>query len=224
MITHPFELFRPYADRFDVRFLTKEDTLRTDEDLAEAIGSSRIASLRQTHGGRSILAREAMNRAEHADATATDEKGLWLSIRAADCQQLVVYAPDAYVCAVIHAGWKGLKAGIIPSLFALLKDEWGIRPADTLVGIGPSLCADCAEFTDPAAELAEFDPRFFHGRNADLQGIADWQLETLGIPLERRERHPGCTRCEADVFWTYRGGDREKVQSGHTNVIACSLG
>lgn len=223
MIHQPFAIFRPYADRFDVRFLTKEDNLRTDEDLAKAIGSPRIASLRQVHGGRAIRVREPMSRAEQADASATDAAGLWLSIRAADCQQLVVYAPEAHVCAVIHAGWKGLRAGIIPSLFTLLENGWSIRPAETLVGIGPSLCTGCAEFTDPAAELAEFDRRFFHGRNADLQGIADWQLGTLGIPPERRERHPGCTRCEADVFWTYRGGDREKVQSGHTNVIACSL-
>lgn len=220
MIIKPFSIFQPFADRFEARFLSKQDNLRTDEDLAHVLGDTRIASLRQVHGGKSIIVREAMNRTEQADAMATDEPGLWLSVRAADCQQLVVYAPEVHVCAVIHAGWKGLKAGIIPSCFALLKDTWKIEPKDTFVGIGPSLCTGCAAFTDPISELAGLDPAFFHGRNVDLRGIADAQLDALGIPAAQRERSSACTKCGRDQYWTYRG-DREAVTEGMRNVMVC---
>lgn len=223
MIDKAFSLFGPHVDRFDCRFFTKADHLRTDADLAGALGDDRIASLHQVHGDRTIIARRPMNRKEQADGLATDEPGLWLSVRAADCQQVVVYDPAHHAAGAVHAGWKGLKAGAIPSLFAAMRAEWGTNPADVLVGIGPSICTACAEFTDPTQELAGLDAAFFHGRHADLQGIADAQLEALGVQSTQRERHPACTKCESATLWSYRGGDRGAVQAGHCNVVACRL-
>lgn len=158
-----------------------------------------------------------------ADGSITDVPGLWLSIRAADCQQLIIYAPNRHVIGVIHAGWKGLKAGVIPSFFKKLKEEWGIDPSETFVAIGPSLCMKCAEFSDPLRELEGLDPQFFDGRHANLQGIADAQLETLGIPKSQRERHLDCTKCNNEMYWSYRGENRGKIIAGYCNVMACSL-
>lgn len=159
----------------------------------------------------------------NADGSATDRSNLWLSIRAADCQQFIVYAPTHRVIGVIHAGWKGLKAGVIPSFFTMLKNEWGISPSQTLVGIGPSLCLKCAEFTDPKTELAGLDPKFFDSRHADLQSIADSQLEAMGVPRSQRERHPDCTKCNQETYWSYRGDDKQNVAKGFGNILACML-
>jgi polyphenol oxidase len=223
MIDSPFKIFEPFNDRLDIRFFDKTDNVRTDADVAEKIGSDSIASLHQAHADRSIIVANPMSRLEKADALATDAKNLWLTIRAADCQQLIVYAPEKNAVALIHAGWKGLNAGIIPSLFKLLKDEWNIDASETFVGIGPSLCLKCAEFTDPIIELEGLDPKFFHGRNADLQAIADDQLDKAGVPKSQQERMEGCTKCSSDIFWSYRGGDREKVIQGYTDVLTCKL-
>lgn len=223
MIIEPFSIFRPFADHFTVRFFTKEDSIATDDDAMHALETDRIASLKQIHGHRIVRIDAPTHRTEEADGLVTNANNLWLTIRAADCQQLIVYAPSKNVAGVVHAGWKGLKAGVIPSFFDMLKNEWNIDPSDTFVAIGPSLCTDCAEFTDPVTELAGLDPAFFHGRNADLRGIADWQLDELGVPTAHRERHPDCTKCKNDVYWSYRGGDREVVKSGYTNVMVCVL-
>lgn len=219
---HP-TIFTPFADRFDVRFFGKDSNLQTDADLAAVLHDTHIASLHQEHGPEVVLVREPSNRNEHADASMTDERNLWLSIRAADCQQFVVYSPEAHICAVIHAGWKGLKAGMIPALFRRLDAQWGISPESTFVYAGPSLCRACAEFTDPTTELAGLDTAFFHGRHADLRGIADAQLADIGVPQKQMERSPDCTKCMSNVYWSYRGGDQAEVKEGWCNVLCCKL-
>jgi polyphenol oxidase len=223
MTDSPFSIFLPFSDSLDVRFFTKEDRIQTDSDLAKKLESDNIASLRQVHGNTVIALNEATSRTIEADALITNIPDLWLSIRAADCQQFVIYAPTHNVIGLIHSGWKGLKAGIIPAFFKKLHDEWGIDPKDTYVAIGPSLCTQCAEFTDPLMELSGLDPQFFHGRHADLRGIADRQLDEAGTSALKRERSPDCTRCMNDRYWSYRGGDKEKVQEGWTNVMAVRL-
>lgn len=223
MVDSPFPIFKQFSDRFDIRFFDKSDHIQTDTDLAQALKSDRIASLRQMHGKDAVVVDEPTSRVLQADGIATDTYDLWLSIRAADCQIFVVYAPQQHVAGVLHAGWKGLKAGMIPSFFALLKTQWNISPSETYVGMGPSLCLGCSEFTDPTKELEGLDPQFFHGRNADLIGVADAQLDELGIPQNQRERDARCTRCNPETLWTYRGGDKENVLNGYSNVLACRL-
>lgn len=223
MIEQPFAVFTPHAARIRVALLTKTDAVATDADIGATLKASNIASLHQVHGGACVIVREPTQRTLQADAFATDTPGLTLTIRAADCQIFVLYAPKKGRIALVHAGWKGLLAGVLPHTVATLQSTWDIDPAELLAGAGPSLCTTCAEFTDPHRELPGIDARFFHGRCADLRGIADAQLCTAGIDPAHLERLPGCTRCSPEAYWTYRGGDREAVLAGHTNVLACTL-
>jgi hypothetical protein len=142
-------------------------------------------------------------------------------VRTADCQPFVAYAPAHGVLGVLHVGWRGLKDGAIPAFFSLLREEWNIVPQDILIAAGPSLCTQCAEFTDPARELSTVAPMYVHGKHVDLRSAADHELLALGVEPEHLERHPECTRCQHNRYWTYRGGDRSAVKSGFTNVLAC---
>ncbi|MBI3816026.1 laccase domain-containing protein [Candidatus Peregrinibacteria bacterium] len=113
--------------------------------------------------------------------------------------------------------------GTIPSLYALLKTEWNIRPEETFVGAGPSLGFECAEFSNPKNELPSVPSSLVRGKLVDLQGAADRELDRLGVPREQRERLPDCTKCHPETYWTYRGGDREAVKEGWTNVLMALL-
>jgi hypothetical protein len=135
----------------------------------------------------------------------------------------VVYAPERGVLGVIHAGWRGLTSGVLHKHFRVLEEEWNVTPAEVFIGAGPSLCQRCSEFTNPAEELRGIDPKFFDGRLVDLQGIATDQLISLGVPPERIERHPDCTRCKADVYWSYRA-DAATVKRSGRNVTAAFIG
>lgn len=223
MIESPFQIFAPFQDRFSVRFFTKADSIATDQDLSRHLQSSSIASLTQVHGNRTVFLKEPSSRIEQADAILTDQPDLWLSVRAADCQQLIVYVPKLNICGVIHAGWKGLKAEIIHTFLKELKETHAVRPADIFVGIGPSLCETCAEFTNPYEELEGLNTLFFNGKNANLCAIADSQLDQMQIPRSNRERMADCTKCMHATYWSYRGGDKEKVAQGWCNVFAIKL-
>ncbi|MDD4319178.1 MAG: polyphenol oxidase family protein [Candidatus Peribacteraceae bacterium] len=236
MERNPFPLLRPFAPVLDTALFGKEDNA-TDEDVRRTMTTTSAVALKQVHGGRAVLARQAMNRTSkvssgswqgiartvEADAAATDQPGLALTVRTADCQSFLVFCPDPLVIGVIHAGWKGLLAGIIPSLFDLLWEEWNIRPEGTYVCAGPSLCKECAEFSNPKAELRGISPRFFEGRRADLRAIAEDQLWNIGVQEHRFKRHGDCTKCSSRTWWSYRGGDREAVEKGSTNFLACVL-
>ncbi len=192
-------------------------------DVRGMLDAEKEASAEQVHGARTAIMRDAIENAPGADGLATDRSGLALSVRWADCQSFIVYAPEDHVLGVLHVGWRGLNAGAIPAFFATLKEEWDIEPQDTYVAAGPSLCAKCAEFSEPARELPSIDPMFFDGRHVDLRGPADAQLLALGIPRDHLERMADCTCCDPETYWTYRGGDREAVKAGERNLLACVL-
>jgi polyphenol oxidase len=157
-----------------------------------------------------------------ADAVFTDVTDLTLTIRFADCQNAVIIAPEKKIIGLVHAGWRGVQSRIMTSAYALLMSEWGIDPASTFVGLGPSLCTRCAEFTDPGTEVPELR-KFFSGKSIDLRAALDGELEGIGVPRHHRERLSDCTHCHPERYFTYRGGDREIVKSGKVNCLAVTL-
>lgn len=223
MIDSPFALLRQFDDRLRVTFFTKSDDVHDDQSAATIAGAQEAAGLWQAHGNKTVIIREPVNRTQQADGMITDVPGLALCIRSADCQNFVVYAPSKNVVGGLHVGWKGLLAGAIPEFFTALKKEFGIEPKETFVGAGPSLCTACADFSDPARELPSLPPAFMHGNTVDLRGAATDQMITLGVPRAQIERHLDCTRCHPEAYWTYRGGDREEVKEGHSNMVVCCL-
>jgi len=222
MISHPYPLLRQFSDWLDVRLFTKDDNVSSDESIAKVIGTSRIASLWQVHGAHAVIVREPTLRTMQADAMATDQSHLALTIRVADCQNFVILEPEKKALCTVHAGWKGMRQKVLTAAIELIKREWSVDSTNLFVGAGPSLCTKCAEFTDPRREVPELSA-FIDGRSIDLRAAADHELQSLGVPSGHIDRMPDCTRCDPDKFWTYRGGDREKVLGGYGNVLVATL-
>jgi YfiH family protein len=222
MISQPFPLLRQFRDVLDIQFLTRADNSFSDADIARVSGKSSIVGLKQVHGNRAVLVRESSSRIIEADALATDVPGLTLTIRFADCQNAVLFVPSKKVVALVHAGWRGVQSEIFSSTFTLLHDEWKVEPDDVFVGLGPSLCTACADFTDPAKEVPELSD-FFYGQCVDLRAAADRQIEKIGVPKHQIERLSDCPRCSPERYFTYRGGDHDKVKKGYVNSLAVTL-
>jgi len=206
---------RQFEERVDCRFLGKND----DREIVDP-----YVRLHQVHGNTTIVARQPMLSTEQADGVITDAVGLPLAIRAADCQNFAVYAPEAHVGGVLHAGWSGMIQEAMPAFFDRLKAEFGVDARDCYVAAGPSLCLECAEYKDPEFELRQkVDSQYVVDGHVDLQKIATDQLVKLGIHSDHIERHPDCTRCHSEKYLTYRGGDRAQVQSGVSNILVLTL-
>jgi copper oxidase (laccase) domain-containing protein len=221
----------PFAllDRFplDVAILRKEHDIDSDAAAARALGVDAVAAVNQTHGAGVAIVRDAIARTIDADALVTEIPGLTLTVRWGDCQNFVVYAPATArhpaIAGLIHAGWKGCVAGVIPAFFDTLRREWGVDPAEVRVGAGPSLCLACCDFTDPATELPASWAPHVRERCVNLRAVADDQFLAAGVPLSHLERHADCTRCMPDRYWTWRGGHKEQMQAKLRNVLACRI-
>lgn len=223
MLRDPFALLRDH-ERIGAVITTKAEGGPFDEArLAKELHCSASAGLRQVHGPTTVIVRETTARTVEADGLITDVPGLMLTIRWADCQNFLVFAPDRRVVGLIHCGWKGLLAGVIPEFFAVLERTFGIGGSETLVCAGPSLCKSCSEFSDPRRELPGIDERFFDGRYVDLRAAAEEQLRRAGVLMHRFERMQVCTRCDPKAYWSYRGGDKDAVADGCVNALCCVL-
>lgn len=76
-----------------------------------------------------------------ADAVITRLPKTVCSIRTADCLPILVTNTSGNEVAAIHAGWKGLLAGIIENTFAKMQSA----PENCLSWIGPAICEKCFE-------------------------------------------------------------------------------
>jgi copper oxidase (laccase) domain-containing protein len=221
MTESPFAIFRPYGDGVHVRLYGRADGIASRADVERSEGMP-VADCEQTHGPLTVRA-DAPGTSPAADGVATDAHGFALSTRSADCQSFAVYDTALHVGGVLHSGWPGLVKGAIPGFVETMRREWGSDPANLVIGVGPSLCLACSQFTDPLRELPTIDPHFFRERLVDLRGIADDQWMSLGVRPGNIERHPDCTKCNVDRWWSLRGGDKEALSKGSRNALTFSL-
>ena len=119
------------------------DLRETWLEIAERL-TVRIVSARQVHDSRVITiveARDSLSVDTDADAIATATQGLAPMVLAADCVPIVVAAPGAV--APLHAGWRGLDAGVIANGVGAMRALVG--DAQLTAAIGPAAGACCYE-------------------------------------------------------------------------------
>ncbi|MGH9355473.1 MAG: laccase domain-containing protein, partial [Terriglobia bacterium] len=86
------------------------------------------------------------SRPEHAgDALLTNEPGILLTVRAADCLPVVIADPKRRVIACVHAGWRGLLKRIVEKSVGEMRRIYGCEPRDLLAALGPSIRSCCYE-------------------------------------------------------------------------------
>lgn len=166
--------------------------------------------LHQVHGNRSLrLTEERMDGEPEADAAFTSQTGIVLAILTADCLPILVSADDGAEIAAIHAGWRGLAAGVIESCVTRL-----LTPRERLlIWLGPAIGPQSYEvgeevraaFVDTAEAFAPSRPGHWH---CDLYTLARRRLAALGIV----RIYGGGFDTFADArFYSYR---RDGVRSG----------
>jgi polyphenol oxidase len=203
--------------------------------FAAAVGYAPDAlfEVNQVHGREVHTARPgddpARLRAESADGLVA-ERGASVGVRTADCVPVLVADPETRCAAALHAGWRGAAAGVVPSGLELLMRVSG-APAERLVaGVFPHIRACCFEVSDDVAEaLAAAWPLAAAGRellvrrrpggkpHVELAALVHAQLTAAGLAGASIDLAPGCTRCSAERFFSYR---RDGQASGrHLSAI-----
>jgi YfiH family protein len=166
------------------------------------LDAERLAVNRQRHTSSVHRARPG-GTAEVGDALWTDEPGIPLLALAADCVPIAVSRTEGEpALAVIHAGWRGLSAGVVESTVGALGGE-------TAAIVGPAIGPCCYEVGPEVSE--RFDADLTSGRHLDLWSAAERAL--LGAGVGSVERLDLCTRCNHDRFFSHRhSGPRHGAQ------------
>ncbi len=175
--------------------------------FAEVNGLRRIAQMRQVHGDAMAPARD--DDVPEADCLYSDESGLGLVVRTADCQPILFARDDGGMIACLHLGWRGNAAGYIESVVRRLCERFDCSPDRMAAVRGPSLGPAAAEFVNFEKEWpASFAPWFdAYARTMDLWSLTETQLARAGIPSGRIYSLDLCTRDMPDVFFSHRRGD-----------------
>jgi YfiH family protein len=179
---------------FSHAFPTRDEA---DASLLAALGVARVIQVKQVHGARVVLAAEAEG--QEGDAIVGREPGVAVGVRVADCVPVLVADEASGAVAAIHAGWRGVVAGVVRAGVELVA---GRR---MVAAIGPCIGACCFEVGLEVADQVGF---VVHRRGdkayVDLRAAVRSQLEARGVERKRIEDVAGCTRHEPELFHSFR--------------------
>lgn len=158
-----------------------------------------------------------------ADALATDIEGVPLAVTTADCVPILIADPAARAAAAVHAGWRGTASGIVGNAVAAMRNNFRSEPRAMRAYLGPSIGPCCYEIGDElAAGLAKEDKEYIierdGGRFLDLRAWNAARLRSAGLNPANIHAADACTKCRADLFFSYRG-DKERMGS-NISIIA----
>ena len=162
-----------------------------------------LAVVKQIHSDRVVLVESAGPQGE-GDAMISRVPGIALAIRTADCLPILIADSRNRAVAAVHAGWRGVVSEIAPKAIQAMHDQFGSKPEDLLVAIGPGIGPCCFEVGPEVSiqfglegrtkvDLIETTCRQL-GRN----GVSEGQISTSGL----------CSFCDPSLFESYRR-DRE---------------
>lgn len=199
---------------------------------AGAASSSWMLSVKQVHGTEALVVDRALASTDRFvggwDALVTDQPGVMVAVRTADCVPILMHDPKRRVVAAVHAGWRGAVAGIVPKTLALLKSRFGSCLEHVRISIGPSAGVCCYEVDEPVLDrLRQGFPdwnkvvrtRGDGKAHLDLKALVKEQARAFGVVPKFITTVNLCTMCHEALFFSYR---RERKVNG-TMVSAIGL-
>ena len=181
----------------------------------EGVEAAGVARPRQVHG--SAVARmdsAGKLQPEEADAVFSNRPGVRVGVVTADCVPVLAARTDGGGVVAIHAGWRGLAAGVVSQgIRALAGDE--AQRACTRAVIGPAIGRCCYEVDRPVLDAmrlrfggdldAALSPsRSGHAR-LDLSWLVLCELQREGLAREHLGRlADACTYCDSRRFYSFR--------------------
>lgn len=164
------------------------------------------AWLKQVHGNQ-VLDAAGIAPGAAADGAYTNRRGVVCAVLTADCLPIFLCDRAGSEVALVHAGWRGLAAGVI---------EAGLRrfraPArDLLAWLGPAISADAYEvgaevraafLRSNADAAAAFRPGAQDKWYMDLYALARQRLRAHGVSGVHGGAY--CTARQPELFYSYR--------------------
>jgi len=166
-----------------------------------------VAYARQVHGREVFVCRQVPAQTPEADALVTTGSATAVAVLVADCVPVLLADAEAGVVAAVHAGRRGVVAGVVPAAVAAML-ELGARAGRLRAVVGPAVCGACYEV--PGAlqqEVVEAVPAAMSTTSwgtpaLDLPGAVQAQLAAAGVSVEAT----GACTLEDPRWFSHRAG------------------
>jgi polyphenol oxidase len=192
------------------------------------LAPSELCWQRQVHGCDVVVLRGTESslevRSMNGDAVIVAGASLAACVRTADCVPILIADQELGHVAAVHAGWRGIVAGVLPETLARLF-ELGSKPACLIAAIGPHIGVRAFEVSEEVGQrinAATPHVNVVHRDIGDRPHVAlvesaTEQLRILGLNSNQIDDVGGCTFADSNRFFSYR---RSGPNSGrHLNAI-----
>jgi polyphenol oxidase len=186
--------------------------------LQAGVGTSRLASARQVHGDHVLLHGGGWRgwlRFDGADGHVTHVPRTALAVGVADCVPVFLAHPSGTV-GLLHAGWRGVVAGILARGLATMA-ALRAPAAELHVHAGPAICGRCYEVS-PEVYTQLTGSRVKAATPVDLRAVLARQAGAAGV--QHFTQSVLCTRCDGARLYSHRAGDAGR----HVGVIIAGGG
>jgi YfiH family protein len=186
---------------------------RNRQHFSAAVGCE-VGWLRQAHAAAVVPALATLAGPFEADASWADAPGVACAVLVADCLPVLLAADNGRAVGAVHAGWRGLGAGVIEAAVERVAAAAACGAHRLVAWLGP--CIGPARFevgpevVDALGGGPAFQPSAGSSRPdrylADLPMLARERLRRLGI-----ERVAGGTECTATLPQRYYSHRRDGI-------------
>ncbi len=174
---------------------------------AAGCAGGELCHVHQVHAAAIVRAPEGerFDTSQRADAIVGSDPAKVLSVRVADCVPVLLTSSNGRTVAAVHAGWRGVVAGVVSAAVAQLGGE-------VVAAIGPCIGPEAFEVGPEVLDAFEknFGPDAPIRRRPDGKGSVDLreavrrQLMSLGVGAARIDMTDRCTCRDADEFYSHR--------------------
>lgn len=192
-----------------------------------AISDTEVVTAWQVHGNHVAAVGESDRGTvvPETDALITNQPGVTLMLRFADCLPIFLYDRAKEIVGLGHAGWRGTSAKVAPQMVSAMIEHYGTDPADLVAGLGPAIGPCCYVVGEEVTQaikptLHECRGAIRHGSDGefyvDLWEANRQQLIDRGV--KEVEIGSVCTSCHVGEFFSHR------ADGGRTGRFAALIG
>ena len=138
---------------------------------------------------------------ESVDGHVTGQAGLLLCVSVADCVPVYLAHPASGTLALLHAGWRGVAAGMLEAGLAALQRVSGAPISELVMHCGVAICGSCYEV---GSEVL----RMLAGTAANGPGLLDLRDHLAGraraAGVGAVSISPWCSAHHQDRFFSHR--------------------
>jgi YfiH family protein len=178
-------------------FLGRDE--HVDETLEKEFPDHQTLRMIQTHTDNFLFYDQELKEESNGDiiyfkdldGLFTDQKGVLLVVKAADCFPILFYHPSGII-GVVHAGRKGTENKIVKKVISYFKEEKQLDKG-WIVWLGPRICVDCYQINRETDEHYDLRAKNVEQIQDTLDGESNFALDS-----------DMCTAHQNDWFYSYR--------------------